>query len=146
MRISDWSSDVCSSDLADNRLCPGRQHSPDRIGIDILADQIDIRENRRRPGSDHAACRRKKAARGHNHFIDRPNAQRTERQFQSQRTVGERYGVRHATKLGERWFEGTALVAMNQRITPTPAQTPQPGGTLITYNSRTDVPERTMTQ
>src|SRR3546814_11407413 len=37
---------------ADNRLCPGRQHSPDRIGIDILADQIDIRSEERRVGKE----------------------------------------------------------------------------------------------
>src|SRR3546814_18629718 len=42
MRISDWSSDVCSSDLQTSREGFAADHLGDRTDIDIVGDQNDL--------------------------------------------------------------------------------------------------------
>src|SRR3546814_4708077 len=45
MRISDWSSDVCSSDLADDRP-EDRAHAPDRHRRAVAFGRIDVEQDR----------------------------------------------------------------------------------------------------
>src|SRR3546814_4695115 len=70
MRISDWSSDVCSSDLESGRLRHRRQRQPDpaladrrqdvallRVGT-TMSGQTDCRQRPRRQRQDRQAARR----------------------------------------------------------------------------------------
>src|SRR3546814_11556331 len=52
MRISDWSSDVCSSDLVTTAMASLRSHPPDAMAGRPVVEYEDLLEGRRLPPSD----------------------------------------------------------------------------------------------
>src|SRR3546814_19922629 len=56
MRISDWSSDVCSSDLVTTAMASLRSHPPDAMAGRPVVAFADLLEGRRLPPSDVLIC------------------------------------------------------------------------------------------
>src|SRR3546814_8933859 len=78
MRISDWSSDVCSSDLAVSRSDPGRQHWPDEGGRQVrISSRLQVLDLRDLvdPSGHHPFDRRSGAHHSHPGAHDRNDQQ-----------------------------------------------------------------------
>src|SRR5918993_4779659 len=81
----------------DNRLGAAVDQGFDRVGVDVLADAIDVGKNRFSAALYYARGGSEETARSNYDFIPRPDGERLQRQLQGNRPVGHRHRVPRAT-------------------------------------------------
>ena len=107
---------IASKMHCNDRACPRRHHRGHGFGIQILRIRIDIGEDRCCTAGDDAARRCDEAARGHDHFIAGPDAERAQRKFERERAIGERNCVRHVAHRRKSILERMAMFAMMECV------------------------------
>src|SRR5918995_6337204 len=81
----------------DNRLGASVDQGFDRVGVDVLADAIDVGKNWFRAALYYTRGGSEETARSDYDFIPRPDGERLQRQLQGNRAVGHRHRVPRAT-------------------------------------------------
>ena len=96
-----------------NRFRPRRNRLLDQLDVNQVIGWINVDEHGRRPGICDRERRRHKRVGSRDHFIARPDPERTQCQMQRLGTIAQANAVPPAAEVGERLLKRRNLIAEN---------------------------------
>src|SRR5690348_13282181 len=100
----------CEMDC-DNGTSTRAENAPDGIRRDILRVPVDVGNHRLCSAHDCATSRCNECAAGNDYFVAQPNAERLQREFQCNGSIGECDSMFTACKGGELRFKFSAFIS-----------------------------------